>query len=67
MCTANFAVRFKHTIPSSLVWGFKNADNDFFFLSIISNYNWCELGLEELQAEHAMGRLKNYFDMKYAR
>ena len=25
--------------------------------------NW---PLEELQAEHAMGRLKNYFDMKYA-
>jgi hypothetical protein len=39
----------------------------FLSLSIISNYNWCELGLEELQAEHAMGRLKNYFDMKYAR
>ena len=32
ICTANFAVRFKHTIPSSLVWGFKNANNDFFSL-----------------------------------
>ena len=66
ICTPNFAVHFKLSMLSSLVWAFKNANNDF-FLSIISNYNWCELGLEELQAEHAMGRLKNYFDMKYAR